>query len=489
MSEVARLEPQPLWRYFVDLGKIPRCSKHEEAAITWIAQVGADHGCETERDRVGNLLIRVPASKGCEDAPPVAIQSHADMVCEKNSDVDHDFTRDPIRMVVDSGDVRAEGTTLGADNGIGVAAALAFLDAPDAVHGPLELLFTIDEETGLTGAFGIEPGFLRARYMINLDSEEIGVFTVGCAGGRDARILWQAPRTTPPAGSVMRLTVQGLQGGHSGTDIHKNRGNSIKILARLLLAAADDLPAGALMLGALSSGSKRNAIPREGHAEVFLAEGQAETARRAIEREAERVRAQLAETDPGFAMELKPAPEGTRFTGAAESLRLLRMIDALPQGVLAMSVAIPTLVETSNNVGVLEDLGEGYRIICATRSSLAPALTAAQAQLRAVALLGGAEIELHAGYPGWQPNLKSPLLARAKAIYQRLFGKEGRVGAIHAGLECGLFTDKYPDLDIISYGADITGAHSPDERVGIESVAKLWELTGALLEDLTRAEA
>ncbi len=489
---VEELEPQALWRYFVELDKIPRCSKKEAAAVEWIAGVAAAHGVEAERDRVGNLLVRIPATPGCERAPAVLLQSHVDMVCEKDSDHDHDFSRDPIRPLVDGEFVRAQGTTLGADNGIGVATALAFLDAPDAVHGPLELLFTIDEETGLTGAAGIEPGFFSAQYMINLDSEKIGVFTVGCAGGRDSTLTFRAPRGAAPGAELLTVSVSGLQGGHSGDDIHKNRGNSIRILARALLAAAESQAAGAVRIGALSGGSKRNAIPREARAVVAIDRGRVAALREAIEQETEAIAAQLRGIDEGLRIECVPAPSavagdaGSVMTAEA-SLRMLQLLCALPNGVLAMSVAIPDLVETSNNVGVLTDLGDGYGISCSSRSSLAPAMNGVLAQIRAAGRLAGAEIVHGEGYPGWQPNLASPLLKRAKGVYRRLFGHEAQVRAIHAGLECGLLTRKYPDLDILSYGPEIQGAHSPNERVRIATVTKVWDFTRALLEDLTRS--
>jgi dipeptidase D len=485
-QRIEELRPQALWRHFAELSKVPRGSKKEAAAVDWIEKVAREHGAAAARDRVGNLLVRVPATPGREAAPAVLLQSHVDMVCEKNREVVHDFERDPIRPVIDGEWVRAQGTTLGADNGIGVAAALAFLDERDAVHGPLELLFTIDEETGLTGASAIEPGFFTAGYMINLDSEEIGVFTVGCAGGRDTQITLRAPRAAAGGVEILHVAVTGLQGGHSGTDIHKNRGSSVKTLARVLLAAAEDPAVGPLRVGALEGGSKRNAIPREAGATVAVAQGRAAALRRAIEAEAERVRAQLRGVDDRLQVTVEPGAAAATADADA-SLRLIRLLCALPHGVLAMSVDIPNLVETSSNVGVVNDLGDGWQIFCSSRSSVAPALEGVLAQVRSAARLAGAETTHSDGYPGWKPNLQSPLLARARAVHRRLFQQDAEVRAIHAGLECGLLTEKYPDLDILSYGPDIQGAHSPDERVRIPTVEKMWEFTLALLEDLARA--
>jgi dipeptidase D len=488
-TRVEDLQPQALWHYFLELSKVPRGSKKEGAAIDWIEKVAREHGVEAVRDSVNNILVRVPASQGHEKAPVVLLQSHVDMVCEKNADVTHDFERDPIRMAIDGEWVRGQGTTLGADNGIGVAAALAFLDEKKSVHGPLELLFTIDEETGLTGASGIQPGYFRARAMINLDSEEIGVFTVGCAGGRDTTVTLRAPRAVRPGAALARIAVTGLTGGHSGTDIHKNRGNSIKILARLLLAAAEDAAVGPLAVGAMAGGSKRNALPREAWAVVAVDAGREGALRAAIEKEAAHLRAQVAgiEEKMQVAVETLPATGDARpVADPAASLRLIRLLNALPHGVLGMNVDIPDLVETSSNVGVMTDLNDGWLIANSSRSSVGPALLGVLAQVRSAARLAGAEAVHSDGYPGWKPNMKSPLLARARGVHQRLFGKEAEVRAIHAGLECGLLTEKYPELDMISYGPDIQGAHSPDERVRIPTVAKMWDFTVALLEDMTR---
>lgn len=482
---IADLEPKALWHYFLELSKIPRCSKQEQAAIDWIARIADERGAATRRDAVGNLLVLVPASPGYEDAPTVALQGHADIVCEKNTGTQHDFAKDPIRPIIDGDWVTAEGTTLGADNGIGVAAAMAVLDSPEITHGPLELLVTVDEETGLTGAFGIQPGFLSADYLVNLDSEEIGVFTVGCAGGTDTTVTFRAARSAAADAELLGVAVAGLQGGHSGTDIHKNRGNSIKILFRLLLAALEDPAVGTLRLGTAQGGSKRNALPREARAIVAVPAGGASAFRATLETKRDEIREQLAGIDDDLQLVIESAG-GESVCDAEASARMIRMICALPFGVQAMDADIPDLVETSSNVGVLTDLGDGYEISCASRSSLAPTMQGLLGQIRAVADLAGAEVTHSDGYPGWKPNLRSPLLARAKEVHQRVFGRAAEVRAIHAGLECGLFTEKYPKLDIISYGPDIQNPHSPDEKVRIETVARMWRFTCALLEDLAK---
>jgi len=486
-TPVEELEPRALWRHFVALSRIPRCSKHEADAVAWIEELAREKGCATRRDDVGNLLVEIPASPGCENAPTVILQGHVDMVCEKNSDVEHDFARDPIVPVIDGEWVRARGTTLGADNGIGVCMGLALLDAKDLVHGPLELLMTVDEETGLTGAMHIAPGFMRGSRLINLDSEELGVFTVGCAGGQDSVLELRAPRTAS-SGTALRLSVGGLLGGHSGQDIAKNRGHSLRILARLLSAAREAEGVRGLRLGLVAGGSKRNAIPREATALLSVPAASVPALRETIARVERECAEQVAGIEPDFKVTLQAseAPEGG-FADETASARLLDLILTLPQGVLAMNVDIPTLVETSNNVGVIDDLGDGWRLTCASRTSNAPAMEDVSASIRAAGRLAGASVAHGNGYPGWKPNLGSELLARAKRVYQRLAGHEAQVEAIHAGLECGLLTEKYPDLDILSYGPKIVDAHSPAERVDIASVKEVYDFTCALLEDLARA--
>lgn len=489
-ERIEDLKPQALWRAFAGISKVPRCSKHEAAAIDWLERLGREKGCATRRDAVGNLVIAVPASPGREKAPTVVLQGHADMVCEKNADVAHDFSRDPIRPRIEGEWVKATGTTLGADNAIGFCTALALLDTPEALHGPLEILITVDEETGLTGATNIAPGFITGKYLINLDSEEIGVFTVGCAGGRDSLITLRAPREKSSDAEAFQVKVSGLMGGHSGTDIHENRGNSIRILALLLQALLDDPEAGEIRLGRFTGGSKRNAIPREASAVVAVKRGRSGPLKAAVERIGAQVHAEHAGIESGWQISLDALPSGAEpLASAADSRRMIGLLNALPNGVQAMSVALRTLVETSNNVGVVEDLGDGWKVVCASRSSLAPAMESLIQRIRATAKLAGAEVSHGDGYPGWKPDLDSPLLSRAREVYRRLYGTEAEVRAIHAGLECGLFTEKYPELDLLSYGPDIKGAHSPDERVRISTVEKMWEFTCALLEDLSRPRA
>jgi len=479
-----KLEPRPVWKQFAALAAIPRPSKQEERAAAYVLEEARRRGREARRDAAGNVLVRVPATRGREKAPPVVLQGHLDMVCEKNRDVTHDFMKDPIRPRVSGDFVTASGTTLGADNGIGVAAALAVLASDDLDHGPLELLFTVDEETGLTGASRLEPAFVTGRAMLNLDSEEDGVLYVGCAGGRDSNLTLEVARAAPPATTVpLRVTVDGLRGGHSGVNIHENRGNALKLLARVLLAAEELEPS----LAALEGGDKHNAIPREATALVYASDpGRlSELAARLHEG----FRTELEGTDDGIrvAVERAPSPSETTVLARADGVRLLRLMGSLPHGVLALSSAIPGLVETSSNLAVTRLSGSQARIVTSSRSSVASALDGVLQQIRSAALLAGAVVETTDGYPGWKPNPRSPLLKTARDVHRKLRGGDPQVTAIHAGLECGIIGQRIPGMDMISFGPQIEGAHSPEERVRIPSVAAFWEYLRAMLAELAVA--
>jgi dipeptidase D len=487
-SAILELEPNSLWRYFARLSQIPRCSKHEEQVLAWLRALAQEKGLPVRADAVGNLVMAVPASPGCEGAPTLVLQSHVDMVCEKHSHVDHDFRRDPIRLLVTGDRVTADGTTLGADNGIGMATALALIDADAGRHGPLELLFTVDEETGLTGASQIAPDLLTGALMINLDSEVVGQFTIGSAGGLDTRLhipaTWSALRDE----RVLRLRIGGLRGGHSGGDIHRQRASSIKLLGRLLGSALEGGVAG-LRLGAIVGGSKRNAIPRE--AEAYLAVDPAEEAvlRTALTETALDIARLYSGSDPHIEIALTPSssmPSGGRFCSPAEAHRFIALLGTLPYGVLAMSTQMTGLVETSSNVGVLYTDDAGFHLHCSTRSFTAEGIGEVAAQMRAAAALADAELAHDEGYAGWTPRLDSPLLGRVRTVYERLFTDEPEFIALHAGLECGLFMDKYPNMQIVSYGAKITDAHSPEEWVSIASVQKCWRFTLALVADIAQ---
>ena len=445
--------------------------------------LAAEHGWTLDADTVGNLVVRVPASPGHDSAPTVVLQAHLDMVCEKNGDVSHDFMKDPIRPQVNDDWVTASGTTLGADNGIGVAAALAAATDPQITHGPLELLFTLDEETGLTGAQGLDGSLIEGRLMLNMDSEEDGKLFVGCAGGADCHLILDLA-TAPPqaAGKSLRLAVSGLRGGHSGLNIHENRGNSIKLVTRVLLAAR--VAGVEFELAELGGGSKHNAIPREASATLWI-NGQAETALQSVVASmVESFRVELQGIDDGLELALEPAAPPAGVFSRADRDRLLDLLAVLPHGVLGMSSAIPGLVETSNNLAVVEPCDEGLRIVASCRSSVGPTQQAVLDGIHAAARLAGARAEAHGNYPGWKPDLDSRALAVTREVYREIWGREPEVTAVHAGLECGLLGEKIPGIDMISFGPQIEGAHSPDERVQVSSVERFWRALAGVLRAL-----
>ena len=486
MSDVlAHLSPRSVWGHFAALAAIPRPSGHEERAVAFVTAVGDSVGATIVRDARGNLVLRVPPTQGRKGAAPLILQTHLDMVCEKNRDVAHDFDRDPIRPRLDGEWVQATGTTLGADNGIGVAAALAAATDPNVKHGPLELLFTLDEETGLTGAKELDPTILSGRMLLNLDSEEDGVIFVGCAGGEDT-LIDVRPTFRPAAfrGSALRLAITGLRGGHSGLNIVENRGNALKLVARLLTALIEDgVP---FDLAAISGGSKHNAIPREAEAVVVPEPSAIARIEKVTARMLAAFRVELGKIDDGLQIAWSGSPDPARVLAIADRDRLVQLLLALPHGVLAMSPDIPGLVETSSNLAVVKDNDGAIRVVTSSRSSVAPSLAYVLTQVRAVAALAAATVTLKDGYPGWKPNLDSKALAVVREVYRTRWKKEPHVTAIHAGLECGLLGEKIPGLDMVSFGPQIEGAHSPDERVNVPSVERFW---GALTEVLDRLSA
>jgi len=479
-----KLEPADLWGYFAQLTAIPRPSKQEARVREWVLGIAQKRGWKHREDSVGNIVIDVPATAGGERAAPLVLQSHLDMVCEKNTDVSFDFNRDPLRIRVVGDEVRATGTTLGADNGIGVCAALASATAKDIKHPPLELLFTIDEETGLTGATAISPDLVKARRLINLDSEEDDTIYIGCAGGRTTTLSHSFPLT--PAKSdeqALGLTVTGLRGGHSGGDIHENRGNAIKLLARTLGRATFPL-----RLISLTGGNKHNAIPREAKAELLVGRGDAAKLKELIASAQAEARNQFADIDEGVKLVQSERSGGAAAASVEDSRRVINVLCGLPDGVLGVSRAIKGLVESSNNVAVISWDAHGsqaaVRIVASSRSSSAPHLTAVMEQVAGLARLAGWKAEQSDGYPGWQPNPKSKLLGVCETSYEQLFHEKPRVTAIHAGLECGVIGERVGGIDMISFGPTIKGAHSPDEFVSIKSVQKFWKYLTAVLAAL-----
>ncbi len=481
---LGNLEPRSVWEHFSELLRVPRPSGHEAEIAGHLARVAGRHGFKTSRDAVGNLVIDVPATAGREKAPVVILQGHLDMVAEKNKDVVHDFLKDPIRPRIVGEWVHATGTTLGADNGIGIAASLAVAADPKVKHGPLQLLFTVEEETGLTGAIGLDASLIRGKVMLNLDSEEDGVLFVGCAGGADTHLYFDPKWTSPTGGaSPFLLEVKGLRGGHSGLNIIENRGNALKILSRVVAGGIlEGIP---LQLGALSGGSKHNAIPREAEATVFLSSVDEPRFRKVIDRLLASLKIEFEGIDDGLAIELSRGAPGGRAMTPDDGHRFLHLLLALPHGNLGMSQAIPGLVETSSNLAVVTAEGDRLKIVTSSRSSVAPALDAVLLAVRATGRLAGAEVVAKDGYPGWKPNMASEVLKVVRDVYAKQWGKDPHITAIHAGLECGLLGDKVPGLDMISFGPQMEGVHSPDERLNIPSVGRFYNALAQVLDRLS----
>lgn len=481
MTFVSDLAPQPLWKHFDALLQIPRPSKQEERARRYVIERAEARGMTWRQDATGNVVVEKPASPGKEGAPVVVLQGHLDMVTEKNSGTVHDFDHDPIVPRRDGDWVKATDTTLGADNGIGAAALLALLDADDLVHGPLELLFTVDEETGLTGVLALDPQAiaLRGRLLLNLDSEEEGAVTIGCAGGSASRIT--LPLETAPAPdktTVLDVKLSGLKGGHSGMEIHLQRGNAVKLLARVLLVALQQAP---FHLASFQGGNKHNALPREAAARVVLPTEARIAFTAAVEAETAAIQDEIRAVDPDLSVETSEAASPERVWTAAATRKALDLLNALPHGVLAMSNDIPGLVETSLNLATAESADGALAILFSIRSSVASATRTTKRGLRAIAELAGADVQEYDGYPSWKPNLDSPLLATFRQLHQEKLGTDPELKAVHAGLECGVLGEKFPGMDMISFGPVIQGAHSPDERVEIASVGRFWGLLGEVL--------
>ncbi|MDH3457772.1 MAG: aminoacyl-histidine dipeptidase [Gemmatimonadota bacterium] len=482
MTFVADLAPQNLWKHFDHILTIPRGSKDEERMRAYVIDVAERSGVPYKIDETGNVVARKPATPGHESAPVTILQSHLDMVNEKNSDVDHDFSKDPIIPRQDGAYLTASGTTLGSDNGIGVAAMLAVMEAKDLVHGPLELLFTVDEETGLTGAASLDGSLLEGRRLLNLDSEEEEMVYVGCAGGADSTITLPLMSCPIPSGTIaLDIRLHGLKGGHSGVDIHLQRGNAVKLLARALNALSFHM---SFHLSAISGGNKHNAIPREAFATVVLPGGVKAQLTAELEQEMAAIHEEFRAAEPGLTLEVKEGKPPHDVWDDTTTEKVLHLLTALPHGVLAMSYDIPDLVETSTNLATVVMSNGSLVVGMSSRSSVESALRATRLSIRAIATLAGARVEEGNGYPGWKPNLQSELLAVLKRVHERKLGHTPEIKAIHAGLECGIIGEKVPGMDMISFGPQIEFPHSPDERVKIDSVASFYELLAMTLEEL-----
>ena len=471
--ELSELKPESVFYYFSEICKVPRPSKKEEKIISYLENFAAEQKLEIKKDEAGNILIKKPATPGKENLKTVVLQSHVDMVCEKNNDVEHDFLTDPIETVIDGEWLKAKGTTLGADNGIGVATELAILAANDIEHGPIECLFTIDEETGLTGAFALKEGFMSGDILLNLDSEDEGELFIGCAGGIDSVGEFHYREVPVPTGYFFfRVDVKGLKGGHSGGDIHLGRGNANKILNRFLSQTAKKYD---MYICEVNGGNLRNAIPREAYAICAVPHDAKEPVRVDLNIFIADIENEFAVSEPDLKLTLQSETPRKTAIDQDTSSRLLKTLYAVPHGVYAMSQDIPGLVETSTNLASIKMIdSKKIKIETSQRSSILSARNDMANTVRAAFELGGARVSFGEGYPGWKPNPHSEILEIAVASYKRLFGVDAKVKAIHAGLECGLFLDKYPGLDMISFGPTLTGVHSPDERMHIPSVEKFW---------------
>ena len=477
------LKPELVWKYFAEIARVPRPSKHEERIEKYVLEKAAQFGWAAKQDRTGNIVVKKSASGGKNNVRSLCLQGHLDMVCEKNADKVHDFMKDPIELVRKGNVLMANGTTLGADNGIAVATMLAIMEDRSLVHGPLELLFTIDEETGLTGASNLEKGFLESKTLLNLDSEEEGALYVGCSGGKDTIGMWKIDFERAPAQTIpMKLAVSGLRGGHSGLEIDKGRGNAIKILGRALMV----LESFGSRTSNMNGGNKRNAIPREAGAVVFLPKKKMSEAVSAINLFNAAVREEFASVEKELSVRLleMKGTMGGKVLKKVLQKKILRAIAGLPHGVIKMSADIPGLVETSTNVAVITTTNKAIVLATSQRSSVASENAEIVDSVSSIFGLAGAKVENSDGYPGWKPNLESPILRHAKAMYRSLYGKVPEVKAIHAGLECGIIGEKMPGMDMVSFGPTLEGVHSPDEKIFIDTVEKFWNFLLLILKNV-----
>jgi dipeptidase D len=473
MSDIRKLEPKQLWNYFHEITQIPRPSKKEKRIVDFVVKFGKDQKLETVVDKAGNVIIRKPATRGMEKRKGIILQTHLDMVPQKNSDKKHDFDKDPIETLIDGEWVKANGTTLGSDNGIGVAATLSVLASRDIPHGPLEALFTIDEETGMTGANGLKKGLLKGDILINLDSEDEGELYVGCAGGIDVSALKKYREENSPRGYfAYRIDVKGLRGGHSGVDIALGRANSNKLMFRFLMQAESDF---GVRLCEAAGGDLRNAIPREAYCNILVAGAKAKQFEKFVKGYEKMYRKEFAETEPSLSLSSKKIKAPAKVMNKTDQYKIIRAVFACPNGVQRMSQAMKGLVETSNNLAIVICKNGKFEAHNLTRSSVDSAKEATAWKIAAVFHLIDAKVTLSGSYPGWKPNMDSPILESASGVYKKMYGNIPEIKAIHAGLECGIIGGFYPGLDMISFGPTIRYPHSPDEKVNVPSVKKFYD--------------
>jgi len=484
MSTLSQLKPASLWQLFEKICSIPHPSKHEQKISLWIQDWAKELGLAVKEDAVGNLFIKKPATAGMEYRKGIILQAHMDMVPQKNNDTDHDFLTDPIKpYVIDSGDwVTAEGTTLGADNGVGLASALAVLASDDVAHGPIEVLVTIDEEAGMTGAFGLEAGWLDGDILINTDSEQEGEVYMGCAGGIDGNANFPLSfEAVPNDYQAFNLSISGLKGGHSGVDIHTGRANANKLLVRFLLDASNDFN---IRLTELNGGSLRNAIPREANSSFVIAKDKVATLKTALAEYLATIRTNLGAIETDIDMLLISPEDFEQCWTNATQAAILRALNACPNGVQRMSDDIEGIVETSLNLGVINTRGNKFNAMVLIRSLHDDGRLETQRTVQSVFELAGADVTFSGAYPGWKPNPDSAIMQTVRDTYQDLFGKIPAVMVIHAGLECGLFKTAYPNMDMVSIGPTINFPHSPDEKIEIATVEQYWQLLVAVLGNI-----
>jgi dipeptidase D len=482
-DKLGSLQPVALWKHFEEICARPHPSKKEKLVAEYVIEQAKNLGLEYQTDKYGNIIVRKPAKPGFENKMPIVIQGHLDMVCEKNADVMHDFDKDPIKCYIDGDFVKAEGTTLGADNGIGVAAALAIMESQEIDHGDLEFLFTLDEETGLNGANALKPGFIKSKIMLNLDSEEDNTIFIGCAGGKNTMAKFEAKwEKLPKDSKVYELVIKGLQGGHSGLNINEERGNALKFIARILFHAIKKSDA---TLSKIKGGSKHNAIPREVFATVVVSKAKASKFSKLVKEFEKIYKNEYSTKEPNLEISLK---EIKKYDGKVLKKKLsdaiITAMYLLPNGVIRYSPDIKGLVQTSTNLAVVDTAEKEISFVTSQRSSVESEKEEIANLVATIFEMNGAKVKFSDGYPGWQPNVNSPILKVVTNVYQNLFNHEPHITAIHAGLECGIILEKNPGLDIVSFGPNIYGAHSPDEKVQISSVQKFWTL---LLETLKSA--
>lgn len=479
------LQPKIVWNNFYGLTQIPRPSKHEGKVQEYLLKWGKDHGVETFRDDTGNIIMRVPATKGYEDRKAVVLQGHMDMVPQKTADTKHDFLTDPIETQIVGDWVGAKGTTLGADDGVGVAIALSVLEDKTLKHGPIEVLVTYDEETGMTGADCLKPGVLNGDILLNLDSETFGELYIGCAGGLDATADFKYRSISVPEDHVQyKLTVKGMQGGHSGMDIVLYRANANKVAARILLPLLEKY---GVKLVSFNGGSLRNAIPFEAEVVMMVPSHKVHNVKESVEATYAEIKAEYAQTDPNMECHFdKESVKSETYIYDNTALKAVKAILACPNGIDRMSATVPGLVETSNNMAIVKSVKGHIYVISLMRSSVDTAKVYLAEKMRSVFNLAGAKFSLAGGYSGWTPKPDTPIITTMKKVFADNFGGELKVMAIHAGLECALMGAKYPNWDMVSLGPTIVHPHSPDERVNIESVAKAWTFVTKVLEKIPK---